>query len=198
MGSQRTILHSDMNSCYASIELLYHPELRGKPLAVGGDPEARHGIILAKDQLAKKSGVKTGMALWQARECCPDLQIIPPRMDIYLRFSKLAHKIYADYTDLQEAFGLDESWLDVTASTRIKGDGMRIAEEIRQRIKRELGITVSIGISWNKIFAKFGSDYKKPDAITEITRDNYREIVWTKPVEDLLYVGPATRKKLHR
>ena len=198
MGSQRTILHSDMNSCYASIELLYHPELRGKPLAVGGDPEARHGIILAKDQLAKKSGVKTGMALWQARECCPDLQIVPPRMDIYLRFSKLAHKIYADYTDLQEAFGLDESWLDVTASTRIKGDGMRIAEEIRQRIKRELGITVSIGVSWNKIFAKFGSDYKKPDAITEITRDNYREIVWTKPVEDLLYVGPATRKKLHR
>lgn len=198
MGSQRTILHSDMNSCYASIELLYHPELRGKPLAVGGDPEARHGIILAKDQLAKKSGVKTGMALWQARECCPDLQIVPPRMDIYLRFSKLAHKIYADYTDLQEAFGLDESWLDVTASAQIKGDGMRIAEEIRQRIKRELGITVSIGVSWNKIFAKFGSDYKKPDAITEITRDNYREIVWTKPVEDLLYVGPATRKKLHR
>ena len=198
MGSQRTILHSDMNSCYASIELLYHPELRGKPLAVGGDPEARHGIILAKDQLAKKSGVKTGMALWQARECCPDLQIVPPRMDIYLRFSKLAHRIYADYTDLQEAFGLDESWLDVTASAQIKGDGMRIAEEIRQRIKHELGITVSIGVSWNKIFAKFGSDYKKPDAITEITRDNYREIVWTKPVEDLLYVGPATRKKLHR
>ena len=198
MGSQRTILHSDMNSCYASIELLYHPELRGKPLAVGGDPEARHGIILAKDQLAKKAGVKTGMALWQARECCPDLQIVPPRMDIYLRFSKLAHKIYADYTDLQEAFGLDESWLDVTASAQIKGDGMCIAEEIRQRIKRELGITVSIGVSWNKIFAKFGSDYKKPDAITEITRDNYREIVWTKPVEDLLYVGPATQKKLHR
>lgn len=198
MSRQRTILHSDMNSCYASIELLYHPEFRGKPLAVGGDPEARHGIVLAKDQLAKKAGVKTGMALWQARQACPDIQIVPPRMDIYLRFSKMAHEIYADYTDLQEAFGIDESWLDVTASTGIKGDGRKIAEEIRQRVKRELGITVSIGISWNKIFAKFGSDYKKPDAVTEITRNNYREIVWQKPVEDLLYVGPATQKKLNR
>ena len=187
-----------MNSCYASIELLYHPELRGKPLAVGGDPEARHGIVLAKDQLAKKAGVKTGMALWQARQACPDIQIVPPRMDIYLRFSRMAHEIYADYTDLQEAFGIDESWLDVTASAGIKGDGRKIAEEIRQRVKRELGITVSIGVSWNKIFAKFGSDYKKPDAITEINRDNYREIVWQKPVEDLLYVGPATQKKLNR
>lgn len=198
MSRQRTILHSDMNSCYASIELLYHPEFRGKPLAVGGDPEARHGIVLAKDQLAKKAGVKTGMALWQARQACPDIQIVPPRMDIYLRFSKMAHEIYADYTDLQEAFGIDESWLDVTASAGIKGDGRKIAEEIRQRVKRELGITVSIGVSWNKIFAKFGSDYKKPDAVTEINRDNYREIVWQKPVEDLLYVGPATQKKLNR
>lgn len=198
MGGERTILHSDMNSCYASIELLYHPELRGKPLAVGGDPEARHGIVLAKDQLAKEAGVKTGMALWQARQCCPQLQIVPPRMDIYLRFSRMAHEIYADYTNLQEAFGLDESWLDVTASTRIKGDGRKIAEEIRQRMKHELGITVSIGVSWNKVFAKFGSDYKKPDAITEITHDNFREIVWKKPVEDLLYVGPATQKKLNR
>lgn len=198
MSRQRTILHSDMNSCYASIELLYHPELRGKPLAVGGDPEARHGIVLAKNQLAKKAGVKTGMALWQARQACPDIQIVPPRMDIYLRFSRMAHEIYADYTDLQEAFGIDESWLDVTASTGIKGDGRKIAEEIRQRVKRELGITVSIGVSWNKIFAKFGSDYKKPDAVTEITRNNYREIVWQKPVEDLLYVGPATQKKLNR
>lgn len=198
MSRQRTILHSDMNSCYASIELLYHPELRGRPLAVGGDPEARHGIVLAKDQPAKKAGVKTGMALWQARQACPDIQIVPPRMDIYLRFSKMAHEIYADYTDLQEAFGIDKSWLDVTASAGIKGDGRKIAEEIRQRVKRELGITVSIGVSWNKIFAKFGSDYKKPDAVTEINRDNYREIVWQKPVEDLLYVGPATQKKLNR
>lgn len=193
---KRVILHSDMNSCYASIEHLYHPELAGKPLAVGGDPEARHGIVLAKDQMAKKAGVKTGMALWQARQVCPDIIFIPPHMDRYLRFSRLAHEIYGEYTDLQEPFGIDESWIDVTASTSLKGDGRKIAEEISRRIKSELGITVSIGISWNKIFAKFGSDYKKPDAITEITPDNYKQIVWTRPTGDLLYVGPATKRKL--
>ena len=165
---RRTILHSDMNNCYASIELLHRPELRGKPLAVGGDPEARHGIVLAKDQLAKKAGVKTGMALWQAKQVCPDIVFVPPRMDLYLRFSRLAHEIYGDYTDRQEAFGIDESWLDVTESCSLKGSGEKIAEEISRRIKKELGITVSIGVSWNKIFAKLGSDYKKPDAITVI------------------------------
>lgn len=194
---ERVILHSDMNNCYANIELLHHPELRGKPLAVGGDPEARHGIVLAKDQLAKKAGVKTGMALWQARQVCPEIQFIPPHMDLYLRFSRLAHEIYSEYTDLQEAFGVDESWLDVTNSCTIKGDGVTIANEISRRIKFELGITVSIGVSWNKIFAKLGSDYKKPDAITAITKDNYQEIVWKLPVGDLLYVGSATRRKLN-
>ncbi len=193
----RVILHSDMNNCYASIELLHHPELRGKPLAVGGDPQARHGIVLAKDQLAKKAGVKTGMALWQARQVCPELQFIEPHMDLYLRFSRLAHQIYADYTDLQEAFGVDESWIDVTDSCSIKGDGMKIAQEISNRIKFELGITVSIGVSWNKIFAKLGSDYKKPDAITQISRENYQKIVWPLPVDDLLYVGRATQRKLN-
>ena len=193
----RTILHSDMNNCYASIELLHHPELRGRPLAVGGDPEARHGIVLAKDQLAKKSGVKTGMALWQARQVCPNIIFVPPHMDLYLRFSRLAHEIYADYTDQQEAFGVDESWLDVTGSASCKGDGELIAKEISDRIKFELGITVSIGVSWNKIFAKFGSDYKKPDAITVINKENYRDIIWPQPVEDLLYVGSATKRKLN-
>lgn len=192
----RTILHSDMNNCYASIELLHRPELRGKPLAVGGDPEARHGIVLAKDQLAKKAGVKTGMALWQARQVCPDIVFVPPRMDLYLRFSRLAHEIYADYTDLQEPFGVDESWLDVTDSCTLKGDGIQIAEEISRRIKSELGITVSIGVSWNKIFAKLGSDYKKPDAITVISKENYKDIVWSLPASDLLYVGKSTEKKL--
>ncbi len=185
----RTILHSDMNNCYASIELLHHPELRGKPLAVGGDPEARHGIVLAKDQLAKKAGVQTGMALWQARQVCPDIVFVPPRMDLYLRFSRLAHEIYADYTDMQEPFGVDESWLDVTDSCTLKGDGFQIANQISNRIKRELGITVSIGVSWNKIFAKLGSDYKKPDAITVISKENYKDIVWKLPASDLLYVG---------
>ena len=192
----RTILHSDMNNCYASIELLHHPELRGKPLAVGGDPEARHGIVLAKDQLAKKAGVQTGMALWQARQVCPDIVFVPPRMDLYLRFSRLAHEIYADYTDMQEPFGVDESWLDVTDSCTLKGDGFQIANQISNRIKRELGITVSIGVSWNKIFAKLGSDYKKPDAITVISKENYKDIVWKLPASDLLYVGKSTEKKL--
>lgn len=195
---ERTILHSDMNNCYASIELLYRPELRGKPLAVGGDPEARHGIVLAKDQLAKKAGVKTGMALWQARQVCPDIVFVPPRMDLYLKFSRLAHEIYGEYTDKQEAFGIDESWLDITESCSIKGDGMTVANQISRRIKKELGITVSIGVSWNKIFAKLGSDYKKPDAITEINKENFKEIVWPLKAEELLYVGRATKRKLNQ
>ena len=194
---ERVILHSDINACYASIEQLYHPELRNVPLAVGGDPEARHGIVLAKSEMAKKAGVKTGMALWQAKQVCPNIVFVPPRMDLYLKFSRLAHEIYADYTDLQEPFGIDESWLDVTGSA-IKGDGMTIAREISARFKKELGITVSIGVSWNKIFAKLGSDYKKPDAITEISKKNYRDIVFPLPASDLLYVGPATTKKLAR
>lgn len=196
-AAQHTMKYS-MNNCYASIELLHRPELRGKPLAVGGDPEARHGIVLAKDQLAKKAGVKTGMALWQAKQVCPDIVFVPPRMDLYLRFSRLAHEIYGDYTDRQEAFGIDESWLDVTESCSLKGSGEKIAEEISRRIKKELGITVSIGVSWNKIFAKLGSDYKKPDAITVINQENYKNIVWPLPVEDLLFVGRATKKKLNK
>ena len=193
----RVILHSDCNCFYASVEMLHHPEYGDRPLAVGGNPEERHGIILTANYPAKRMGVKTGMALWQALQAVPDLIIVPPHYDLYMRFSKLARNIYADYTDLIEPFGLDESWLDVTASA-IKGSGMDIAEEISRRIKKELGITVSIGVSWNKIFAKFGSDYKKPDTITEITKDNYRNIVWSKPVGDLLYVGRATQNKLSK
>jgi DNA polymerase-4 len=186
-----------MNNCYASIELLHHPELRGHPIAVGGDPEARHGIVLAKDQLAKKCGVKTGMALWQAKQACPNIIFVPPHMDLYLRFSRMAHEIYGEYTDQQEPYGVDESWLDVTGSAKCKGDGLLIAQEISSRIKSELGVTVSIGVSWNKIFAKLGSDYKKPDAITVISKENFHDIVWPLPVEDLLYVGSATQRKLN-
>ena len=192
----RAILHSDMNCFYASVEMLHHPEFGNRPLAVGGDPEARHGIVLTANYPAKRRGVKTGMALWQARQACPEVIFVPPRMDLYFRFSRLAHEIYGEYTDLQEAFGIDESWLDVTACASAVGDAGSIAAEIRQRIRKELGLTVSIGVSWNKIFAKFGSDYKKPDAITEITRANYRDIVWQAPVSDLLYVGRATARKL--
>jgi DNA polymerase-4 len=197
MGN-RVILHSDINACYATIEHLYRPELNGKPLAVGGDPEARHGIVLTADYLAKKHGVKTGMALWQAKQVCPGLNIVSPRMDLYLRFSRMAHEIYGDCTDLQEPYGVDESWLDVTASSTLKGDGYKIAMEISNRMKSELGITVSIGVSFNKIFAKLGSDYKKPDAITTMYKEEFKSKAWTLPVSDLLYVGRSTNQKLSR
>ena len=194
----RTILHSDCNCFYASVELLHQPELRGKPVAVGGDPESRHGIVLTADYIAKKQGVKTGMALWQARQVCPDITFLTPRMDLYLRFSRMAQEIYKEYTDRYEPFGCDEGWLDVTESVSIKGDGLKIATEISNRIKAELGITVSIGVSYNKIFAKLGSDYKKPDGITTIYRDEYQDKVWKLPVKDLLYVGSSTNSKLSK
>lgn len=193
----RTILHSDCNCFYASVELLHHPELRGKPVAVGGDPEARHGIVLTADYTAKRYGVKTGMALWQAKQVCPDITFLPPRMDLYLRFSRMAQEIYADYTDKREPYGIDESWLDVTDSATLKGDGFHIAQEISSRMKKELGITVSVGVSFNKIFAKLGSDYKKPDAITTMYEDEFQRKAWCLPVSDLLYVGNATNKKLY-
>ena len=192
----RHILHVDQNCFYASVEMQRHPELRDKPLAVCGSQEERHGIVLTANYLAKPYGVKTGMAIWQARQRCPNLVILPPDMDEYIRFSRMARDIYEDYTDQIEPFGLDESWLDVTGSVGLFGDPMSIAREISGRIKFELGITASIGVSDNKITAKLGSDYKKPDAITRIEADNYKEIAYPLPVEDLLYVGPATSRKL--
>ena len=195
---ERTILHSDANCFYASVEMLYHPEYVGKPLAVGGDSEARHGIVLTANYIAKRSGVKTGMALWQAKQVCPDLIFVPPRMDLYLKFSSMLREIYSEYTNQVEPYGCDEAWLDVTDSFSLKGDGRKIAEEINRRVKKELGITVSIGISWNKIFAKLGSDYKKPDGITEFNRTNYRELIWKLPVSDLLYVGRSTNRTLQK
>ena len=192
----RTILHSDCNGFFASVECLYNPELRDKPVAVCGDKDKRHGIILAKNEIAKKFNVKTGEAIWQAQQKCPELVTASAHYDRYIRFSKLCRKIYADYTDNIEPFGLDEAWLDVTGSTALYGSGEEIAQEIRHRIKAELGITVSIGVSFNKIFAKLGSDYKKPDAVTVITKDNYKNIVWNLKASDLLYVGRATERKL--
>ena len=192
----RHILHCDMNCFYAAVEMQRHPELRDKPLAVCGSQEERHGIVLTANYIAKPYGVKTGMAIWQARQKCPALVVIPPDMDEYIRFSRMAHEIYEDYTDQIEPFGLDENWLDVTGSVGLLGDPMHIAKEISERIKFELGITASIGVSDNKITAKLGSDYKKPDAITYIGQENYKEVVYPLPVEYLLYVGPATAKKL--
>lgn len=189
----RAILHSDANCFYASVETVLNPEFRGKAIAVCGSPEERHGIVLAKSEKAKRAGVKTGMANWQAKQCCRDLIIVPPQYDYYLKFSKLLHGIYRRYTDQVEPFGMDECWLDVTYSP---GDPMEIAEEIRQAVKDELGLTVSIGVSFNKVFAKLGSDYKKPDAITQISKEHFKEIVWPLPCSELLYCGNATTAKL--
>ena len=193
----RTVLHSDLNNFYASVECALNPDLRKYPIAVCGDPEARHGIVLAKSETAKKCGVKTGEAIWQARQKCGNLKVIPPHFSEYLRYSQAVRNIYLDYTDQVEPFGLDEAWLDVTGSA-ILGDGESIANELRARVKRELDVTVSVGVSFNKVFAKLGSDMKKPDAITVITSDNFRKKVWPLPVSDLLYVGPATTRKLAR
>ena len=194
----RVIIHSDANCFYASVEMLYHPEFAGKPLAVGGDPEARHGIVLTANYIAKKHGVKTGMALWRARQACPDVIFVPPRMDLYLKFSSMLREIYGEYTDKIEPYGCDEAWLDVSDSISLKGDGRKIADEISARVKKELGITVSEGISWNKIYAKLGSDYKKPDAITEFNRENYKSLIWKLPASDLLYVGRSTNRTLSK
>ncbi len=192
----RVILHADMNNCYASIEIHHHPQWRGFPLAVCGSQEDRHGIVLAKSQEAKRFGVKTGEPVGQALTKCPDLLIVPPHYEMYLDYSRRARALYARYTDLVEPFGMDECWMDVTGSQKLFGNGRTIADDIRCRIKKELGITVSVGVSFNKTFAKLGSDLKKPDAVTEIPRDRFRQILDPLPVENMLGVGGSTRRKL--
>lgn len=195
----RTILHSDLNNFYASVECLRHPEIREKPVVVVGSKEDRHGIVLAKNMIAKKAGVKTGDVYWEARQKCGKTLVeVQADFSEYLKVSKEVRKIYEDYTDRIEAYGIDECWLDVTQSLLLFGSGIEIANMIRERVKKEIGITVSVGVSWNKIFAKLGSDMKKPDAVTEITEENYRDVVWELPVEELLYVGNATKQKLNR
>ena len=194
---ERVILHCDLNCFYASVELLSHPELRGVPVAVCGDPEARHGIILAKNEPAKAFGVKTAETIWQAKKKCPDLVLLPPHHDRYAEYSRRVNAIYGDYTDLVEPFGIDESWLDVSGSLHLfGGDAKALADTIRARIKAELELTISVGVSFNKVFAKLGSDYKKPDAVTVFDRGSMREKVWPLAASDLLYVGRATEKKL--
>ena len=194
--ADRTILHSDLNSFYASVEIRNDPALAGQPVAVGGDEQARHGIVLAANQLAKRHGIRTAEALWSARRKCPELVIVRPHFDEYARFSQAVRQIYLDYTSQIEPMSLDEAFLDVTGSRSLFGDGEAIAHTIRRRVKRELGLTVSVGVSFNKIFAKLGSDYKKPDAVTVFSRENYRALVWPQPAANLLYVGRATAKKL--
>lgn len=193
----RQILHCDLNNFYATVACRDNPSLQGKAVAVGGSKEERHGIILAKNELAKKYGVSTGEAIWQAQLKCPSLVVVPPDFERYTYFSQQVRKIYERYTDLIEPFGIDECWLDVTGSRRLFGEAPEIADRIRSEITREYSLTASVGVSFNKIFAKLGSDLKKPDATSVIPYHRFRDIVWPLPVSSLLGVGRATEQKLH-
>ena len=197
--AERVILHCDLNCFFASVELLRYPALRDVPVAVCGDPESRHGIVLAKNEAAKQLGVKTAETIWQARQKAPHLITLPPHHGLYREYSRKVNAIYGQYTDLVEPFGIDESWLDITNSMHLfGGDGKAIADQLRERLREELGLTISVGVSFNKIFAKLGSDYKKPDATTVIDRGNWQAIVWPLPVGDLLGVGRSTQKLLRQ
>ena len=192
----RIILHCDCNSFFASVETVLNPAYAGVPMAVCGSQEERHGIVLAKNELAKKYCIETAETVWSAKQKCPGLVIAPPHHDAYVEFSHRINKIYDRYTDLVEPFSIDESWLEVSGSQKLFGDGMAIAESIRQAVKSEIGVTISIGVSFNKMFAKMGSDYKKPDAITLISRDNFKQIVYPLPVRAMMYIGPRTAAAL--
>lgn len=192
----RVILHCDCNSFFASVETVLNPAYKDVPMAVCGSEENRHGIVLAKNELAKRYNIKTAETVYSAKKKCPSLVIAQPHHEEYIKFSRRVNEIYARYTDMIEPFGIDESWLDVTASKKLFGTGEEIAERIRREVKEEIGITVSIGVSFNKVFAKLGSDYKKPDAITLINEDNFRQIVFPLPASDLLFVGNKTAEQL--
>ena len=192
----RTILHIDVNNFFASIEIMLNPNLKGFPVAVCGSEDDRHGIVLAKSYEAKKFGVKTAETVWQAKKKCPNLIIVPPQYEEYKKYSKLIQNIYYSYTDQVEPFGLDECWLDVTGSLKLFGNVENIAEEIKERVKKEIGVTVSIGVSFTKTFAKLGSDLKKPDAITYISKENFKNIVWPLVTNEIIGVGKSTFKIL--
>ncbi len=193
---ERIILHSDLNNFYATVECKKDPKLFDIPMAVCGDQEKRHGIVLAKNERAKAYGVSTGEAIWEAKKKCPTLQIIAPHHEEYSAYSRAVREIYTRYTDRVEPFGSDECWLDVTGSMRMFGSGEEIADSIRECVKREVGLTVSVGVSFNKIFAKLASDLKKPDAVTVLTQENYKEKIWNLPASELLGVGRKTYVKL--
>ncbi len=196
---EREILHCDLNNYYASVEMLYYPEMRHVPMAVGGDIKSRHGIILAKNELAKACHVQTAEPIWQAKQKCPNLQMVPPHFERYQYYSKKVEDIYRCYTDQIEPFSIDECWLDVTQSRHLfASSGEELAYQIKETIKRELGLTVSIGVSYNKIFAKMGSDYKKPDAVTVISRETYQSILFPLDISALIFVGKSTQKTLYQ
>ena len=193
----RNILHCDMNNFYASVECMLSPELKQYPVAVCGSVEERYGIVLAKNYKAKAFKVATGDAVWQAKQKCPDLVVVPPHYEEYLKYSKLAKAIYCDYTNQVEPYGMDKCWLDISSTKKLFGNPVDVANEIRERIKFELGLTISVGVSFNKIFAKLGSDYKKPDAVTVFEKETFREKIWSLPASDLLGVGRATTRVLN-
>ena len=197
--AERVILHCDLNSFFASVELLDKPTLRDVPVAVCGDPKSRHGIILAKNEPAKKMGVKTAETLWQARKKCPALVLLPPHHRLYEEYSRRVNEIYDRFTDLVEPFGIDESWLDVTGSLHLfGGDGEALADRIRATIREETGLTVSVGVSFNKVFAKLGSDMKKPDATTVIPAEGWQSMVWPLPLGDMLFAGHTATETLRK
>jgi DNA polymerase-4 len=194
----RIVLHCDLNNFFVSASCLSRPDLVKTPVAVCGDVSKRHGIILAKNQIAKRMGVKTAQPLWQAKALCPDLVTIPPDYPLYMRMSDTVRDIYERFTGHIEPFGIDECWLDLTPFKKSENFGDRAADEIRRTVRKETGLTISVGVSWNKVFAKLGSDYKKPDAVTIISRENYRRLVWPLPARDLMYVGRSTCSRLER
>lgn len=195
---QRTILHADVNNFYASVAIRNNPELKNKPVVICGDPEKRHGIVLAKSNEAKKAGIKTGDTVFEASKKVKNLIVLPPDYKQYMKFSNIIYNIYKQYTPLVESFGLDECWLDVTGTEKLFGDGITVANTIRERIKNEVGLTISIGVSFTKIFAKLGSDIKKPDAVTVIDKDNYKRVAWALPVGDMLNIGRSIVAKLNK
>ncbi len=194
----RVILHCDLNNFYASVECVLNPTLWTKPVAVTGNPRTRHGIILAKNNVAKKFGVKTAQTIWEAKKLCPNLICLPPQFELYQKYSKQVREIYTRFTDKVESFGPDECWLDVTHSQKLFGSGEQIADTLRKTIREETGLTISVGVSFNKYFAKLGSDLKKPDATTVITRENFKEKIFDLPADNLIFIGKRTFVKLNR
>lgn len=194
LRKDRAILHCDLNNFFASVEVKLNPALAGRSVAVCGNPEERKGIVLAKCEIAKKFGVKTGDTVWMAKQKCPGIEIVIPKHHEYSKFAKMVQQIYYQYTDMVEPFGIDECWLDVTGSERLFGDGPQIARTIRDRVAAELGLTISVGVSWNKTYAKIASDLKKPNAITVVTRENYQSVILSLPVESMLFIGRKTKK----
>ena len=195
-GKERVILHSDLNNFFASVEITLNPALAGKPLIVCGDPKERHGIVLAKNEEAKKYGIKTAETVYSALKKCPNLERVPSHYSEYKRYSRMVREIYERYTEKIEECSIDECSLDMTESVALFGDGKEIAEQIRKAVREELGVTVSIGVSFNKVFAKLASELKKPDAVSVITKENYKQIVYPLPVNEMLFVGGATEKTL--